>query len=68
MVWKHFDQCAGRNLVTDIIGRDLDKAQSGQAAGNVGLGTVDGDTSRDRAKTCLLMLDPLECFDPVRRW
>ena len=62
-----FDEFAGRNMILHVIGRDLDQAEAGQAAGDVGLGAVDRDAPANRPGSRDAGLDPFPFLDAPRR-
>lgn len=73
--WHGFRAVMGHNLnqlarfqvTADVIGRDLDKPEPCQAAGDVRFRAIHGDPPAQRRRATRVVFDPLPVFDPPAR-
>src|SRR3546814_10469505 len=63
MVRHHLDKLSSFEVMADVISRDLNKPETREATGNIGLGAVDGDPTAQRQCAERSVIHPLPLLD-----
>ena len=58
------DEFAAFQMRSDVVSRYLDQAETGETAGDIGLGIVDGDAAAHGKRMQRLAFDPFPVFHP----
>ena len=67
MSGHHLDEFAGVEMMVDVVGRDLDQAKAGEAAGDIGFRAVDSNAATNRHHPHLAILNPFPILDAASR-
>ncbi|GCC44729.1 hypothetical protein chiPu_0029021, partial [Chiloscyllium punctatum] len=64
----HLDELAGIEVPLHVVGGNLDQAEAGNAARDIGLRAVDGDATAHCDAACRALLAPFPLLDPSGGW